>query len=74
MPATVQALRSLLTRAIRYLPVAALIGFALQAGARAQSPAVLKLKENDKLLANGDCLFQYEIKLPAAMYTSLKRV
>jgi hypothetical protein len=74
MPATVQALRGLLTRAIRYLPVAVLIGFSLQAGARAQSPAVLKLKENDKLLANGDCLFQYEIKLPVAAYTTLKRV
>ena len=73
MSGTLQALRSGLTRAIQCFSVAALLGFSLQAGAQAQSPAVLKLKENDKLLANGDCAFQYEIKLPAALYTSLKR-
>src|ERR1700722_12780974 len=68
-----QALLSRLTCAIQYCSVAALIGFSLQAGVQAQAPGVLKLKENDKLLANGDCAFQYEIKLPAALYTSLKR-
>ena len=55
MSGTLQALRSGLTRALQCFSVAALIGFSLQAGVLAQSPAVLKLKENDKLLANGDC-------------------
>lgn len=73
MSRTLKALRNRSTRAIQYFSIAALIGFSLQTEARAQSSSVLKLKENDKLLANGDCAFEYEVKLPAAMYTSLKR-
>ena len=39
---------------------------------RAQSPT-LKLKENDKLEANGNARQVYEIKLSQAMYTKLKK-
>ena len=66
MPAT-------LTRIARRLALAALVGLAAPAVAPAQSAPVLKLKENNKLSANGDCAFQYEVKLPVAAYTQLKR-
>lgn len=72
MPATLTALPARLTRAARRLALAALIGLAAPAAAPAQAP-VLKLKENNKLSANGDCAFQYEVKLPVAAYTQLKR-
>ena len=62
-----------LTRLARRLALAALIGLAAPAVAPAQSAPVLKLKENNKLSANGDCAFQYEVKLPVAAYTQLKR-
>ena len=61
-----------LTRLARRLALAALIGLAAPALAPAQAP-VLKLKENNRLSANGDCAFQYEVKLPVAAYTQLKR-
>ncbi len=62
-----------LTRLARRLALAALLGLAAPAVAPAQSAPVLKLKENNKLSANGDCAFQYEVKLPVAAYTQLKR-
>ena len=40
--------------------------------ANAQAPT-LKLKETNKVDANGDAQFKYEIKLPTAMYTLLKK-
>ena len=40
--------------------------------AKAQAPT-LKLKETNKVEANGDAAFKYEIKLPTALYTMLKK-
>jgi hypothetical protein len=39
----------------------------------AQDAPILKLKENNRLHANGDGHFVYEIKLPVATYTALKK-
>jgi len=40
--------------------------------AHAQAPS-LKLKETNKVEANGDAQFKYEIKLPTVLYTELKK-
>ena len=57
----------------RHLAIAALFVLAVTTAAPAQTSPVLKLKENNQLHANGDCSFQYEIKLPVVAYTTLKR-
>ena len=53
--------------------IAALFVLVVSTAAPAQTSPVLKLRENNQLHANGDCSFQYEITLPAATYTALKR-
>jgi Transglutaminase-like superfamily len=42
--------------------------------ATAQGPSPLKFRENNKLEANGDAFFSYEIRLPQVLYTKLKQV
>ena len=56
------------------LAAAALTGLAVTLTApltaMAQDAPILKLKENNRLHANGDGHFVYEIKLPVAAYTA----
>jgi Lipocalin-like domain len=64
-----------LANAARKFTMAAVFAATLTAPitAMAQDAPILKLKENNKLHANGDGHFVYEIKLPVAAYTALKK-
>ena len=70
--------RTLIHRCVtsaRRITLAVVIAVSLAAplAAQAQDAPVLKLKENNRLQANGDGQFEYEIKLPVALYTALKK-
>src|SRR5262249_9490574 len=76
MPRPVIQLIARLAHKLGKVVAVALTGLALLGSATAQaqqSMATLKLKENNKLEANGNARIVYEIKLPQAAYTQLKK-
>ena len=77
MTRLIRTLVARLARAARKITMAAVFAATLTAPltgtAQAQDTPILKLKENNRLHANGDGRFVYEIKLPVAAYTTLKK-
>ncbi|CAN5198375.1 hypothetical protein BH11PLA2_BH11PLA2_47900 [soil metagenome] len=75
MPCFTRTLVVRIVRATRKITMAAIVAATLTAPVSvfAQDAPVLKLKENNKLQTNGDGQFVYEIKLPVAAYTMLKK-
>ena len=75
MPRIIRTLVARIAKAARKITMAVVFAATLTAPltAQAQDAPILKLKENNRLHANGDGHFVYEIKLPVAAYTALKK-
>src|SRR5437879_6178692 len=67
-----QTLKKLARNIVTIGAAAVAAGLAAPAAARAESPQTVKIKENDRIEANGNGQFSYEIKLSTVQYTQLK--